>query len=225
MSKDNSTVDNIISYIRTAIVSDVYPIGAKLPPEADLMQTYNVSRSSIREAIKVLCTMGMLEIQRGRGTFVIAKEKEMQTEAPLASVPHTLNELVDFCELVEVGTIELLFRNCGNKDIEELARWNERMREYLGVSLEAQELLEFDIAFRLEIASRCGNSLMHEMCRTALDMLRPFMLAEYKSTPFMDFVIYARHQQIVDSLRYRDVQMAKRIIRDGNKQFILHQPT
>ncbi len=44
--------------------------GDKLPNELEMMTLINVGRSTIREAIKILVSMGMLEVRRGRGTFV-----------------------------------------------------------------------------------------------------------------------------------------------------------
>ena len=64
----------------------IYPAGSKLPNENDLSREMNVSRITLREAISFLVTQGVLEIHRGKGTFV-AKE--------LPNKGLDLSELVD----------------------------------------------------------------------------------------------------------------------------------
>ena len=50
-----------------------FAVGDKLPNEVELSAELGVSRSTLREAIKILTTSGLLEIRRGKGTFVTAK--------------------------------------------------------------------------------------------------------------------------------------------------------
>lgn len=65
-----SVADNILSMIT---IEKRFAVGDKLPNELDLSEELNVSRTTLREAIRILIAHDILEIQRGRGTFVTEK--------------------------------------------------------------------------------------------------------------------------------------------------------
>lgn len=60
----------ILDDMKAKILRGEYPVGSKLPSERELSEYYNVSRIPVREALKALSDMGILEIKRGAGTFV-----------------------------------------------------------------------------------------------------------------------------------------------------------
>ena len=62
-----SVADNILSMIT---VEKRFSAGDKLPNELELAEELNVSRTTLREAIRILVAYGVLEIQRGKGTYV-----------------------------------------------------------------------------------------------------------------------------------------------------------
>ena len=71
MSKPEMLADSTAQQIMTMIEEENrFKVGDKLPNENDLALELGVSRSTLREAIKILTTNGILEIKRGRGTFV-----------------------------------------------------------------------------------------------------------------------------------------------------------
>jgi GntR family transcriptional regulator len=61
--------------LRRKIESGLLPPGAQLPPEPELMEQYDVSRNTIRDALRLLATRRLVDIQAGRGTFVIERFK------------------------------------------------------------------------------------------------------------------------------------------------------
>lgn len=74
-----SLADMVAEQLRQQIAEGVYTIGDKLPTEPELMKTFKVGRSSIREAVKLLVNMGVVQVRQGAGTFVA--ERPMRTEA------------------------------------------------------------------------------------------------------------------------------------------------
>lgn len=77
----------IASSLRDEILSGRYPQGSQLPPESALCEQFNVSRITVRGALDLLATEGLLRREQGRGTFV--------AEGP---VEHSLIRLTDFVE-------------------------------------------------------------------------------------------------------------------------------
>ncbi|WP_369790409.1 FadR/GntR family transcriptional regulator [Rouxiella sp. WC2420] len=63
-------VDIVIDRLRTLITDKTWPVGEKIPNEAELSQLFDVGRNTVREAIRVLSHSGMLEVLQGDGTYV-----------------------------------------------------------------------------------------------------------------------------------------------------------
>lgn len=65
-----SLADTAAEAIRTEIVAGRFPVGSRLPNEAALSSTLGVSRGTVREAVRVLASQGLLEVLQGSGTYV-----------------------------------------------------------------------------------------------------------------------------------------------------------
>jgi len=65
-----SVVSNVVNQISSLIIDRHFLAGDKIPTEVELSSRLGVSRNSIREAVKILRAVGVLEVQRGKGTFV-----------------------------------------------------------------------------------------------------------------------------------------------------------
>ena len=68
--KKGSLVETAIESLRAAIESDQWPVGTRLPVESELSDALGISRNTIREAVRVLVHVGMLETRQGDGTYV-----------------------------------------------------------------------------------------------------------------------------------------------------------
>lgn len=65
-----SLADMVAEQLRQQITEGVYAIGDKIPTEPELMKMFKVGRSSVREAVKLLVNMGVVQVRQGAGTFV-----------------------------------------------------------------------------------------------------------------------------------------------------------
>lgn len=81
-----------LGYLRDRITSGDWPVGSKIPTEADLIGQLGVGRTTVREAIRSLASLGMLEPLAGRGTFVRSRN-------PVSSV---IAEFVSGFDVAEV---------------------------------------------------------------------------------------------------------------------------
>ncbi len=89
-----SLVETAIESLRHAIESEQWRVGDKLPVEADLSEALGVSRNTVREAVRVLVHVGMLETRQGDGTYVRAIKEAGET---LRRIAHT--QLADQLEV------------------------------------------------------------------------------------------------------------------------------
>jgi DNA-binding FadR family transcriptional regulator len=65
-------VDQVIEQIRAAVAAGEWPVGTRLPAEAELAEALGVGRNTVREAVRALAHAGLLEVRQGDGTFVRA---------------------------------------------------------------------------------------------------------------------------------------------------------
>ena len=117
--------DFVMEQLKDMIITGVYKTGEKLPNEATLCENFGVSRITIREALKKLNMMGILDIRQGKGTFV------KQVDLGLFMKP--LYQLIDFedvdietiysaREYVENGTARMAAQKRTEEDIERLMK-------------------------------------------------------------------------------------------------------
>ena len=96
--------------------------GDKLPNEVDLSQELGVSRATLREAIRSLCTQGVLEVRRGKGTFV--SEQAGATDPfgfdRLDRVKGQLRDLFELRGIVEPQAARLACRRATETELEEI---------------------------------------------------------------------------------------------------------
>ena len=70
-----SLVDAVVDRLRGEIRSGNWQVGSKIPTEAKLVETLGVSRPSVREAVRSLVQLGLLETRQGDGTYVVAEDE------------------------------------------------------------------------------------------------------------------------------------------------------
>src|SRR5579885_1262205 len=76
--KRESLVNQVLSYLQQQIASGAFPVKSKLPTESELMARLAVGRSTLREAMRILAYMGLVEVQPGDGTYVCAPPLETE---------------------------------------------------------------------------------------------------------------------------------------------------
>ncbi|MBI4560568.1 MAG: FadR family transcriptional regulator, partial [Candidatus Rokubacteria bacterium] len=91
--KSTRIYEEIVRQIRTLISEGKLRSGDQLPPERELAESFKVSRTSVREALRALESIGLIEIRAGEGTFVREISVESLIE-PLALVILTQREAV-----------------------------------------------------------------------------------------------------------------------------------
>lgn len=79
----HSSADYVIAILKDALIAKRIAPGDKLPSETELARRFSVSRSSIREAIKILSAFGVVESKRGDGTYVAKEANDTFVFKPL----------------------------------------------------------------------------------------------------------------------------------------------
>jgi len=178
--------------------------GTMLPAESDLANQLGVSRNSLREGIKALESLGVLEARRGVGIFVKAFSFEPLLDNlayGLGGALRQVEELIEIRRVLEAGMIGKTLAIIGDEDIAELRAAVDRMGAHAkrGESFADEDQLFHTLLFR------CQNN------ETFARLIDIFWLAFYKASDFVNLdtvdpiATWKDHAAIVDAVEKRDL--------------------
>ena len=148
--KKPSVVQQVIDCLTEAIINKELKPGDQIPTEQMLADQLGVARNSVREAVKILVFMGVLEIRRPEGTFVSNGFSE-----------ELINPLIELREMIEVGVLRLAMEKAGEAEIENVRLRLEDLREACMQEYpDLQRVFEADNQFHDAIDLSCGNIIV-----------------------------------------------------------------
>ncbi|MFF1354758.1 FadR/GntR family transcriptional regulator [Streptomyces sp. NPDC058297] len=150
--------------------------GDPLPTETELCEALGASRSSVREAVKILHALDIVEVRHGHGTYVghlsLSALVESLTFRGLLSPDddvQVLADLVDVRELFERGMAERIVASLSGEQLDALERLVTRMGD-AGVGGDGKGLIEADRAFHALLVAPLGNDLMGQLSMAFWDV-------------------------------------------------------
>lgn len=157
--------DRVVGHLIDDVASGRFPPGSMLPSEAELAEREQVSRLTVREAITVLRTKSVLEVQHGRGTVVnpIARWSPFDPDLLAARSEDLIGasalprKLIEARRLVEIGVAEMAAERRTEEDIKAIQNAHERMKNS---GADVESVVESDIAFHQAIMSSVGNTFI-----------------------------------------------------------------
>ena len=129
--KKESVVQSVINRLTEGMRSGELKPGDRIPPEPELAETLGVARSSVREAIKILTYLGVLESKRSEGTFVCSGYSESMIDPMVYGIilnQDSFENLMELREMTEVGMIRLAMEHHDEHELAELEGILEDMR-------------------------------------------------------------------------------------------------
>lgn len=190
-------------------MSGVYPVGTRLPIEGELAATLRVGRSSIREAVKILVSKGLLTVAPRRGTVVqpLAEWKQLDPDLLNWQLMHGsaraefLQHLAELRFIFEPHLAEAAALRRQDADVGAIFRALADMRE---ASPESSEAVDADVRFHNAVAFATGNPLLGQLAKSLEPLLRrSFDVAEF-GTPDGYRANLSLHQDIADAIARQD---------------------
>lgn len=120
----------VIEQIREMINNGDFPPGTRLPTERELANTFGVGRPAVREALKILDAVGLLEIRPGSGIYVREQKAAEDAQSMALSLMVGMSDLISLLELrkvLEVGTVRLAAERATDADMEFLKETHSRL--------------------------------------------------------------------------------------------------
>jgi DNA-binding FadR family transcriptional regulator len=179
--RQTSRVRVVMEYVKDLIVSGRIGAGEQIPTELEIARTLNVSRTPVREAIKILDAAGLVEIRRGAGTYVrqgmgasLAQLMLFQTYLDDASP----RKLMEVRQVFERSCAEMAAQRRGEADLEAMRSAIDHLRDFAAQGDPAPRMdaiLEADLAFHRAVYQAAHNELITTMANFVLDMVSPWI--------------------------------------------------
>jgi len=211
--KSTRIYEEIVRQIKGMIAEGRLKSGDQLPPERDLAEKFLVSRTSVREALRALESVGLIEIRPGEGTFV----REISVDAlvePLALVLLSqramIEELFEARRLLEPVIAGLAAQRATKDEVQEMERILEAQAKEIG---SGNTGLAQDAAFHAAIGTAAHNRAITRIVHAVMDLLGQSR-EESISTPGRPTRSHEDHQRILAAIRSGDVAAAERAMLD-----------
>lgn len=170
-----SIADEVVKRLKDQICSGNMEVGEKLPTEGELQKTLGVGRSTIREALRVLQAMGLIEMKSGRGAFIKSVREPSATsiEDWMVENEDRLADLMEVRIAVEAQAVELAIQRGTPEQLERLAEIHNAFIQ----ACEEQnsvKLAKLDEEFHHAIFAAANNAFLSRLGRIISDALRTF---------------------------------------------------
>ena len=210
--------ENIADRIKQRIIVGKYSVGTQLPNEQELADSLNVSRTTIREAVKLLVSRRVLEIERGKGTFVAAIPGLSEDPFGLEFVNEDIlkSNLSQFRSIIEPEVCALAAANASAHQLDDMKHLVVRMNEISCLVVESSvdewidEFIDQEIAFHTLIYKMTHNVVFERMTNiisrsviinsTALNYRQGFDFTKYTEL----------HTTLYEALASRDPEIARK---------------
>ena len=167
--KKESVVQSVINRITDAIRSGELSPGDKIPTEPELAESLGVVRSSIREAIKILTYLGVLESKRAEGTFICDGYSESMIDPMVYGIilnKDSFDNLMELREMIEAGMMRLAIAHHDESELDDLEELLVKMKAASGSDEDSiAKFFKVDDMFHDKIAAMGKNPMADKVNR------------------------------------------------------------
>ncbi|PRR81604.1 HTH-type transcriptional regulator LutR [Clostridium luticellarii] len=210
--KSMKVYEQVIEQIENMIMDGTLKKGDKLPSERELVERLQVSRTSIREALRALQVMGLIESKQGEGNFIRLNFDESLFQ-PL-SIMFMLQggnpeEIMEVRKLIEVETASVAAVKINEEQLESLRKLSDAFK----ISEDENVNAKFDKQFHYEIAQAAGNFLIINILNAMSSLMDSFLKGARKKILVNHENLKAlaeQHIRIYQALKSHDPEMASR---------------
>lgn len=208
----NRLVDRVVSEIQNQIMDGKLTPGMMLPPERELTEQLGVSRTALREAVRMLVTKGLLETRPGVGTLVKKITSDQITE-PLSMFINqaggiNLDHLDQVRQILEVEIAEVAAREATPEDLEQI---HHVLHTLSAVKDDPVEFNRRDAEFHMSLAQASHNPLLAVLLNSIHDLTESVrhLVQDY---PRLGEVVLPDHIDIYDCVKAKDPVGARKMM-------------
>lgn len=206
--RQTRTHELVLESIEQRVLSGELRAGDRLPPERELAPVLGVSRSALREALRVLETIGVLVAQAGRGPDAGARIVRNPDDAlgrllrlHFALGSYSLGDVLEARVQLERSSFQAAADHAPEDELDELESLLARMAQ---PEVEVAEFNDLDTRFHVQIARSSGNQLTSTLTSAVRESVRPLILRALEATedwPATAAALNAEHTELLRLVR------------------------
>lgn len=198
-----SVADNILSMIT---IEKRFSVGDKLPNELDLSEELNVSRTTLREAIRILVALDILEIQRGKGTYVKENAfKKQQDLEQLSNIKVNAKDLYEMRLIFEPEAAYYAALRATDSEIKRILEFGKKVEKEIS---NHQDRTDDEHSFHKAIAQATHNEFMNKLMPILYQAISKGVYLSLQSDKAIEDTIND-HRMIMEFLEQRNAEGAK----------------
>lgn len=207
--KKTRIYENVVSQIHELIKEGRLKAGDQLPSERELAETFKVSRTSVREALRALEAQGLMVTRTGMGTFVADLPTESLVELLaklLIEAKDALADIFEMRKLIEPQIAALAAERASKRDIERMREILRGQREQISQGVMA---VEADAEFHFSIGQATQNQALQKLVSGLMELLS-HSREESLQTPGRSAASLASHIRILSAIEDHDKVRARK---------------
>ena len=219
--KKESVVQSVINCLTDAMRNKELKPGDKIPPEPDLAASLGVARSSVREAIKILTYLGVLESKRSEGTFVCSGFQESMIDPMIYGIilnQDSFENLMELREMTETGIMRLAVLKYNEEEGRTLEKLLEQMKAVLDSGEDmVDRFFQVDNQFH-DMISQMGKNPLADKNSRVVRTLTHAMRYETVTTMInsgRSEELFEAHSRLYETLRSGDLNNVREIVRES----------
>lgn len=216
----------ILDSIITAIKEGLWQPGSRIPSEQELAAAFSVSRNSIREAVKTLNNMGVLESKPGQGTFLSSDAIRRILYSEFIEKGYddvSLLEITEIRILLESQSAYWAAKRATDGELEELKEILRQSHECLENNLECQDQVHF--AFHEALVRLSKNSFVIRLLSSIHAEIEAQRAKYEEVSPFEQIDLIRDQEEIIDAILKREPEKARKAMEKHlNKGLLLLAP-
>jgi DNA-binding FadR family transcriptional regulator len=207
----------VFTFFRDRLLAGDLKAGDRLLAERELALALNVSRPVLREALRSLAILGLVDIQHGRGTFVRSADASVLGQALtlcLAPEPNILDDVLQARIAIECQAIRLACERASERDLQAIASTLDKLVDSLD---DPERGGEADYAFHLAIVRASGSPSLMKIYEAISPLLMRSHIERRRDTfrePAITSGLVDAHRSVFLSLARRDPDAAEHDLRD-----------
>jgi GntR family transcriptional repressor for pyruvate dehydrogenase complex len=210
--KKTRVYEDIVAQVKELIADGKLRPGDQLPSERELSEMFQVSRASLREAIRALESVGLIEIRQGEGTYIASSVETLLTSVASAFLQQRdpLYQVFEARKVLEPATAALAAERVTPEEVAELeAILTEQDKQVA----EGETGVEADTRFHYALAEAAKNDVLLRLNEAIVDSLRETRMRSLQ-TQGRPARSLAGHRQILEAIRLKDPAKAREAMLD-----------
>lgn len=201
--------EQVATQLAARISEGTWHPGERLPAESELCATLQIGRSTLREALKSLAYVGMVQMRPGEGTYVLDNAQSLADRIRTHGILKSEKDLQDVSEarlILETELAAMAAERTEPGDLETLEEILRNMKQCL--QGDGRDYAALDVGFYLAIAKTSKNQLRYELLAPIRSVLQDF-IAKSQEMPGIKENAHEHHAKILAAIRQRNPDKAR----------------